>query len=123
MLRVSLTASVLAIALAGATVAPAWAGYGAIAYDQLNGHSGAAWNQSTPAKANELALKKCATEHCRVHPVEPAGCGALARSTTDRAWGGADRMTLTAAERDAVQHCQRHTPTGTCEVTLQGCNK
>jgi hypothetical protein len=121
--RVPLIASILAAALVGATMAPAWAGYGAIAYDQLNGHRGAAWNQPTPAKANELALQQCATEHCRVHPVEPAGCGALARSTTDRAWGGADRVTLAAAGRDAVLHCQSHTSTGTCKVLIQGCNK
>jgi hypothetical protein len=123
MLRVSPTISVLAAVLALATAAPAWAGYGAIAYDNQNGHEGAAWNQSTPAKANELALQQCATGNCRVHPIKPAGCGALARSGTDKAWGGADRVTLAAAEHTAILLCEKHASTGACKVVAQGCNK
>ena len=116
-------AGIAAIALALAFAAPAHAGYGAIAYDQQNGKQGASWDQPTPARANELALKECASAECIVHPVVPAGCGALARSDKDKAWGGADRETLDAAKRDAVAHCQTHTATGTCAVRLSGCNK
>lgn len=123
MLRLSPTVSVLAAAFALMTAAPAWAGYGAIAYDQQNGHSGAAWNQATPANANELALKQCAAEGCRVHSVEPKGCGALARSSTGKAWGGADRETLAGAEHTAVLLCEKHAATGPCKVVVQGCNE
>src|SRR5262249_15419585 len=70
------------------------AGFGAIAYYQDNGKLGSSFDQSTPALANEQALKKCASPGCRVHPVEPKGCGALALSDKDKAWGGADRETL-----------------------------
>ena len=104
-------------------MAPADAGYGAIAYDQNSGKQGASWNQPTQARANELALQQCASAECRVHPVEPKGCGALARSDKDQAWGGADRETIDNARNDAIAHCQTHTTTGQCTVRLSGCNK
>jgi hypothetical protein len=46
----------------------------------------------------------------------------LALSDKDKAWGGADRVALDTAKRDAVTHCQTHTQTGTCTVRLSGCN-
>ena len=77
--------------------APAFAGFGAVAYDQNTGKYGASFNQDTEAKAFEEALKQCSSPECRVHPVEPAGCGALALSEKDKQghvyWGGADRET------------------------------
>ena len=111
------------VAVALAPMSPANAGYGAIAYDQQSGKQGASWNQKTPAEANEQALKACASPDCRVHPVEPKGCGALAISDKDKAWGGADRETLDRAKHDAVERCQTHTQTGTCAVRVSGCNK
>ncbi len=118
-----IAAAIAAIILAFAAPAPASAGYGAIAYDQDSGKQGASWNQSTPAQANEMALKSCASAACRVHPVEPAGCGALALSDKDKAWGGADREKLDAAKREAIAHCRTHTTDGTCTVRVSGCNK
>ena len=102
---------------------PAYAGFGAVAYDQNTGKYGASFNQGTQAEAFEQALKECASQDCRVHAVEPKGCGALAMSDKDQAWGGADRESLAAAKRDAVMHCQTHTKAGTCAVRLSGCNK
>ena len=118
-------AAALAATMLGLAVvaAPAAAEYGAIAYDQDNGKQGASWNQATPAAANEAALRACASPGCQVHPVEPAGCGALAQSDKDKAWGGADREKLDLAKREAVAHCQTHTQTGTCTVRVSGCNK
>ncbi len=112
-----------AMVLTAADLTPAHAGYGAIAYDQNNGKEGASWDKATPAEANEAALKQCASADCRVHPVEPKGCGALAISGQDKAWGGADRETLDEAKHDAVAHCQTHTQTGTCAVRVSGCNR
>ena len=105
-------AGMVAIILALAAPAPANAGYGAIAYDQQSGKEGASWDQKTPAEANELALKECGSAECRVHPVEPKGCGALAISKEDKAWGGADRETLDEAKHfllgtTAVEHQRR----------------
>lgn len=112
-----------AILLSFAAAAPAYAGFGAVAYDQDTGKYGATWNEPTQARAYELALKQCASENCRVYPVEPAGCGALALSDKDKAWGGADRETLAKARQDAVARCQTHTTAGKCEVRVSGCNR
>jgi len=115
-------AGMAAIILAFAMPAPVNAGYGAIAYDQDTGKAGASWDQPTSAEANELALKQCGSAGCKVHPVEPAGCGALAVSNQDKAWGGADRETLDEAKRDAVAHCETHTKPGSCAVRVFGCS-
>jgi hypothetical protein len=102
---------------------PAEAGFGAIAYDQYAGKEGFSWNQESEAQANEEALKQCDSKDCRVYPVSPKSCGALARSDKDQAWGGAERETLDKAKRDAVGRCKTHTETGTCVVHVSGCNK
>ena len=118
-------ASVLAAAvvIATSTATPAFAGFGAVAYDQDTRKYGASFDQPTRSRAFEAALKECNSSGCVVHAVEPKGCGALALSASDPAWGGADRETLAAAKRDAVQHCQSHTQAGTCTVRVSGCNK
>ena len=124
--RAVLTAAVMiAVSLVLTLVATshAHAGFGAVAYDQDTGKYGATWDESTQARAFELALKQCASPNCRVHAVEPAGCGALALSDKDKAWGGADRETLAKAKQDAVARCQSHTTAGACVVRVSGCNK
>jgi uncharacterized protein DUF4189 len=121
--RVTLFAGITALLLWSETGAPAQAGYGAIAYDQTSGSYGSSSNQPTAARANQEALKSCASAECRVHSVEPHGCGALAKSDTDKAWGGADRDTIEDAKREAVEHCQNHTSAGHCKVVVTACNK
>ena len=106
-----------------ANAVPAHAEYGAIAYDQMTGSYGASSNEPTAARAQELALKNCGSPGCQAHTVEPHGCGALAKSASDKAWGGADRETLDAAKREAVAHCQNHTSTGHCSVVVSACNR
>ena len=118
-----ISAGAAALLLLGATAAPAHAGYGAIAYDQTTGAFGVSQNEPNAARANELALKKCGSSECRVHAVEPRGCGALAKSENDKAWGGADRDGLEEAKRDAIEHCQSHTSSGHCNVVASACNK
>lgn len=123
MRRVPVTAAVLAALAVSFAAMPAQAGFGAIAYDQYAGKEGVSWNQPSEAEANELALRQCASQDCRVYPVSPKSCGALARSDKDQAWGGAERQTLDLAKRDAVDRCKTHTQTGTCVVHVSGCNK
>jgi hypothetical protein len=115
-------AAVAAVALL-MVAAPAEAGFGAIAYDQYVGKEGFSWNQPSEAQANEAALKQCDSKDCRVYPVSPKSCGALARSDKDQAWGGAERETLDQAKHDAIGRCKAHTETGTCAVRVSGCNK
>ena len=131
MSRISLIAAAV-IALVSGPAAPTLAtpageSYGAVAYDQDSGKYGAAWNQPTQATAFQSALKQCASPQCRVHVVEPKGCGALALSDKDKEghiyWGGADRETLDKAKQDAVAHCRTHTKGGGCTVRISGCNQ
>ena len=125
MIRRTITAAaaIAAVAFGLAAGAPAQAGFGAVAYDQDTGTYGATWDEPTQARAYELALQQCNSPNCRVYPVEPAGCGALALSDKDKAWGGADRETLAAARKDAIARCQTHTTEGKCEVRVAGCNR
>jgi hypothetical protein len=124
MRRVSLIVAGVAIVMLSLGAArPANAGYGAVAYDEYAGKSGVSWNQPTQARAEELALKQCASEKCQVHPVAPNQCGALAKSDKDKAWGGAERATKEDAEHDAIERCQTHTEVGKCKVLTSDCNK
>jgi hypothetical protein len=122
MRRVTIAAALAAFAVSSPAVS-AQAGFGAIAYDQYAGKEGFSWNQPSEAQANEEALKRCDSKDCRVYPVSPKSCGALARSDKDQAWGGAERETLDLAKRDAIGRCKTHTESGTCVVHLSGCNK
>lgn len=123
MRRVMISAGVAGFMLSLGMGAPAQAGFGAIAYDQYAGKEGVSWDQPSQTKAIEEALRQCDSKDCRVHPVAPKACGALARSDKDQAWGGAERETLAKAKQDAVDHCKTHTETGTCVVRVSGCNK
>src|SRR3954470_4545240 len=40
--------------------------YGAFAHDDTSGRYGASWNQNSQARADEAALKGCASEYCKV---------------------------------------------------------
>lgn len=119
--KTAVTAAAASVALMLAT--PALAAFGAVAYDQTTGKYGASFNQAKQSQAFEDALRQCGSAGCRVYPVEPQGCGALALSDKDKAWGGADRESLAGAKQDAVAHCQGHTTAGTCTVKISGCNK
>jgi len=121
--RPPIAAAAFVAVLALFTSAPAVAGWGAIAYDEQSGQLGSSWNQTTRERAAELALRHCGSQDCHVHAVEPKGCGALAKSDQDKAWGGADRETLEAARKEAIEHCQTHTSLGKCAVSVSGCNE
>jgi Domain of unknown function (DUF4189) len=117
-----MTAMTIAL-LAGA--APAFAGFGAIAYDQATGRYGFSWNEATQDRANQLARKDCGSDKCQLIPVPPAKCGALA--TTDNpkestAWGASVRDDKAAAELGAVQGCQKRTA-GQCKIRGSECNR
>src|SRR5215469_13861998 len=123
MTGILVTAAVIAT-LAGAA-APAFAGFGAIAYDQATGRYGFSWNEQTQDRASGLARKDCGSDKCRVIPVPPAKCGALA--TTDNpkesnAWAVAIRDQKPAAELAAVQDCQKRTA-GQCKIRGSECNR
>src|SRR6185369_6856978 len=52
--------------------------YGAFAHDGTSGRYGASWNQASQARADEAALKGCASEYCKiVFRMTARQCGAL----------------------------------------------
>lgn len=118
-----LMAAMTIVMLAGG--APAFASFGAIAYDQATGRYGFSWSQPTQDRANTLARKDCGSVSCKVMAVPPAKCGALA--TTDNAkesnaWAAAIRDQKSAAELGAIQDCQKRTA-GQCKVRGSECNR
>lgn len=109
--------------LAGAV--PAFAGFGAIAYDQATGKYGFSWNEQSQDRASGLARKDCGSDKCQLIPVPPKKCGALA--TTDNvkessAWGASVRDDKAAAELGAIQGCQKRTA-GQCKIRGSECNR
>jgi uncharacterized protein DUF4189 len=104
---------------------PAWASYGAVAYDQTTGRYGFSWSKPTQDQANEGARKDCGSDKCRVIPVPPAKCGALANSADPKesnAWGVSIRENKSAAELAAIQNCQQRT-SGQCKIRGSECNR
>ena len=71
-------AALLGLASVQLTAAPAFAQYGAIAWDKETGKYGAAWNQDTPKRAEEVALGDCGATGCKVIiRTRPAMCGRI----------------------------------------------
>ncbi|MBV9555351.1 MAG: DUF4189 domain-containing protein [Alphaproteobacteria bacterium] len=104
--------------------APARADFGAIAYDQASGRYGFSWNEGTPQRAGELAKKDCGGDSCRVIPVAPRLCGALATAEKkeSNAWGVSIRPDKGDAQARAIADCQKHTE-GQCKVRGSECNR
>ena len=120
--RALLTSVVLAVSLGVAS--PAFASFGAIAYDQSTGGFGISWDQPTQSHANELALRDCKSDKCRVMPIPPGQCGALANTNNreeSNAWAAEMRPSKTAAELAAVERCQKNTA-GQCKIRGSECN-
>ncbi len=97
--------------------------YGAFAHDEVSGRYGASWNQGSQARADEAALKGCASESCKIAFRMAAGqCGAIAMSDNGRIWGGATRPDRAAAERAAIENCEKR-GSGSCRSRSTQCNR
>ena len=97
--------------------------YGAFAHDGTSGRYGASWNQASQARADEAALKGCASEYCKiVFRMTARQCGALAMTDNGKIWGGATRTERNAAERAAVENCEKRTSTS-CRLRSVQCNR
>ena len=97
--------------------------YGAFAHDGTSGRYGASWNQVSQARADEAALKGCASEYCKiVFRMTARQCGALAMTDNGKIWGGATRPERNAAERAAVENCEKRTSTS-CRLRSVQCNR
>jgi hypothetical protein len=124
MLRAPLTvAALLFLAATLLPTAPAVAGYGAIAWDKETGRSGSSWDQSTAAKAKEVALSQCGASGCKVVVGSAAKqCSALATTQDGKQIGAASRKTEDAARLAAIANCDK-AKSGVCVVKFSRCNK
>jgi hypothetical protein len=112
-------------ALAGivAGVAPAFAEYGAFAYEEATAKYGFSWNEADQHRADAAALKGCVAPNCKVvFQTGPKECGAIAMSENGKVWGGAKRDQRAAAELAGVENCQKRT-SGQCKIRGSECNR
>jgi len=113
----------LAAAAGLATAVPAHAEYGAFALEQATGKHGMSWNEANQRQAEDVAIKACNAEGCKiVFRVGPKKCGAIAMTDEGKIWGGADRPTKAAAELAAIENCQKRTKLQ-CKVKGSECNR
>jgi len=116
-------AGLLALASTQLTAVPAFAQYGAIAWDKETGKYGAAWNQDTPKRAEEVALGDCGATGCKVIiRTRRAMCAALATNEGGKYAGGASRRDREAARLAALANCKKGNA-GECTVRVTDCNK
>lgn len=102
---------------------PAFAAYGAIAWDRGTGKYGVSWNQPTPKRAEEVALSDCGATSCEVvRKIGPAMCGALATTEDGKHAGAAFRKDRAAARLAALAACQKD-KAGECIIRIADCNK
>lgn len=103
--------------------APAFAGYGALAFDESSRKYGLSSNEDTQGKADDVAMKECGSDKCKiVFRTVARECGAVALAETGTGWGGGKRGNRAAAELNAMQTCQKHTK-GQCKVKSAECNR
>lgn len=97
--------------------------YGAFAHDDSSGRYGASWNQTSQARADEAALKGCASEWCKiVFRMTARQCGAIAMTDNGSIWGGATRPDRDAADHAAVANCEKRGG-GACRLRSVQCNR
>jgi len=102
---------------------PAFADFGAIAYDQHNCAFGRSWHQQSPQRAADVALGECAHPGCRVvMQVGPGQCGAVAVTQNCHGFGWATRPSRDAAQLAAMTECQRYNA-GQCNARIVDCNR
>jgi hypothetical protein len=106
-----------------ASAVPAFADFGAIAYDQRNCAVGRSWHFDNPHRAADTALAECGHPGCKVVlEVGPGQCGAIAITPNCHGYGWATRPTRDAAQLSAMTECQ-HYNAGQCSVRTVDCNR
>ena len=122
MRRTGILAAVATLAVMTAGTMPARAEFGALAYDNSSGKFGLSSNEETQSKADDVAVKECGSDGCKVvFRTRPKECGAIAKAESGTAWGGGKGSKATA-ELAAVQNCQKRTK-GQCKIRGSECNR
>ena len=120
--RMPIIAASFAVVFLMATAGPAFAGYGALAHDDDSGKYGLSSNEESQAKADDVAMKECGGDKCKiVFRTVARECGAIAAAGTGNAWGAGKHGQKASAELAAMTNCQKRT-TGQCKIRAAECN-
>jgi len=123
MRRATIIAACFTALLVSVAAAPAFAGYGAVAFDEKSAKYGFGWNEDTQKRANEAAIQACNSEACKVViPVPPRRCAAFATGEKGNAWGGGVDAARDKAKLRAIENCQKNT-SGKCVLRGSDCNR
>jgi Domain of unknown function (DUF4189) len=108
MRRATVAAALLALGSVLPIAEPAFAQYGAIAWDKETGKRGWSWNQATLQRAVAVALSACGASGCKVIiKVGPGRCGALATTENGKTIGASSRASDDEARVAAIANCQK----------------
>jgi uncharacterized protein DUF4189 len=123
MRRAKLLAAGFAALLTVAAAAPAFAAFGALAYDEATMKYGLSSNEESQSKADDVAMKECGSDKCKiVFRTAARECGAIAIAGSGNGWGGGKHAQKATAELAAMTNCQKHTK-GQCKVRSAECNR
>jgi hypothetical protein len=123
MRRATIIAAGFSALLVGVAAAPAFAGYGALARDDDSGKYGLSSNEVNQTKADDVAMKICGSDKCKiVFRTVARECGAIAIAEDAKVWGGAKRGQKAAAELAAMENCQKRIK-GQCKIRGAECNR
>jgi Domain of unknown function (DUF4189) len=89
--------------------------WGAIAYEDADGHWGLSYNYATRAEAERIALSECGTRGCKIAIWFKNSCGAVAQSATY--WGVGEGNSRREAEKEALSSCGQRS----CEIVAWAC--
>jgi hypothetical protein len=117
-------ASMIALGFSAMVAAtPAFAGYGALAYDDASKKYGLSSNEESQTKADDVATKICGSDKCKiVFRTVARQCGAIATEEGSSAWGAGKGPQRAAAELDAMTNCQKRTKSQ-CKLREWACNR
>jgi len=101
---------------------PAFAGFGAIAWDPETGKSGWVWNQPTKEMAAAEAIRQCGASGCELVVKPTSVCAALATTADRKFAGAAARKTRDAAWVPVRANCEKG-KAGECILRVSDCNK
>jgi hypothetical protein len=119
----SILAMIAALVGLLASQGPAFADFGAIAYDQHNCAVGRSWHYDNPRRAADVALSECGHRGCQVIlEVGPGQCGAIAVTPDCHGYGWAKRESRDGAKFGAMENCQKSNA-GQCSVRVVDCNR
>ncbi len=123
MRHATIIAACFSALLVSVAAAPAFAGYGALAHDDDSGKYGLSSNEESQSKAEDVALKICGSDKCKiVFRTGARECGAIAMTEDGKVWGGAKRPQKAAAELAAMEGCQKRIK-GQCKIRGAECNR